>query len=314
MPGDLTDAINKQQCPLCESTASVNRLDVNAVVLCARCGQFKITRRFVDTVVAHPAPDTDAGELLPYVSAHTRQSWERKEEILLDNSNWKDLALAHKDIPVSRKLLYLLELIARRTTPGKSIVVNDTDVPLLDAIDFDEFKFLVQTQNELGYIERSEISTKSYNVILKAKGWEQIQEATVNGIPGKCFVAMSFAEDLKKPVFDDGIEPAVEIDCKMKAVRIDLVPHNDNIIDKIIAEIRTCQFMVADFTGHKAGVYFEAGFAKGLGREIIWTCREDDFENIHFDIAQFSHIVWKNSSDLRTRLANKIKATIPGAT
>ena len=96
----------------------------------------------------------------------------------------------------------------------------------------------------------------------------------------------------------------------MDPVRVDLVPHNDNIIDKIIAEIRTCQFMVADFTGQKAGVYFEAGFAKGLGRRVIWTCREDDFENVHFDIAQFSHIIWKDPRDLRTRLAARIRATI----
>ena len=180
--------------------------------------------------------------------------------------------------------------------------------PLFNAFDSKEVKFLLSTQHDLGYI-----SYHDGQATLTAKGWEQIQAATANGIPGKCFVAMSFDEDLKKPIFDDGIEPAIEIDCKMKAVRIDLVPHNDNIVDKIIAEIRTCQFMVADFTGNKAGVYFEAGFAKGLGREVIWTCREDDFENIHFDIAQFSHIVWKDPKDLRTRLAYKIKATIPGA-
>jgi nucleoside 2-deoxyribosyltransferase len=123
---------------------------------------------------------------------------------------------------------------------------------------------------------------------------------------------MWFHETLKE-AWEAGIYPAVKHDCKMEPVRIDLVPHNDNIVDKIIAEIRTCQFMVADFTGHRGGVYFEAGFAKGLGREVIWTCREDDFKNIHFDIAQFSHIVWKDPADLRTRLADRIKATILGA-
>ena len=132
----------------------------------------------------------------------------------------------------------------------------------------------------------------------------------IAGIPGKCFVAMSFHESLKD-AYEHGIYLAVKEDCKMDPVRIDLVPHNDNIVDKIIAEIRTCQFMVADFTGHKAGVYFEAGFARGLGRPVIWTCREDDFENRHFDTAQFSHIVWKDPGDLRMRLADRIKATIP---
>ncbi len=35
------------------------------------------------------------------------------------------------------------------------------------------------------------------------------------------------------------------------------------------------RFMIADFTGHRGGVYFEAGFAHGLGIPVIWTCRED---------------------------------------
>jgi hypothetical protein len=41
---------------------------------------------------------------------------------------------------------------------------------------------------------------------------------------------------------------------------VDRIEHNENINDKIIADLRACQFVVADFTGHKGGVYFEAGF------------------------------------------------------
>jgi hypothetical protein len=176
---------------------------------------------------------------------------------MLPGSNWKDIALAHKSIPVATKLFNFLEVIGRRTMPGRSMTIRaDRDYPLLDAFDELELTFLIETQRDLGYIEQV-LGQETYR--LKAKGWDTIQAASVNGIPGKCFVAMSFDPALK-PVYDDGIQPAVEIDCKMDPVRIDLVPHNDNIIDKIIAEIRTCQFMVADFTGNKAGVYFEAGF------------------------------------------------------
>ena len=297
------------QCPLCRGTASLWAYNgIDARIECGRCGTFKLTRRLYDTTLE--ALNREMKELLPYLSAHTRQASERGEEILLEVDNWKDYAMAHRAVPVSRKLFNLLELIARRTTPGKPTNIFDTDAPLLDAVDSTELSFLLGTQNDFGCTTQ----LNKHAVILKAKGWEQIQAATISGIPGKCFVAMSFDEDLKKPIFHDGIEPAIRIDCKMEPVRIDLVPHNDNIIDKIIAEIRTCQFMVADFTGNKAGVYFEAGFAKGLGREVIWTCRKDHFENIHFDIAQFSHIVWQDPHDLRTRLADRIKATIPGAT
>lgn len=96
----------------------------------------------------------------------------------------------------------------------------------------------------------------------------------------------------------------------MDPVRIDLLQHNEKICDKILAEIRSCQFIIGDFTLQRAGVYFEAGFAMGLGRPVIWTCREDDFENTHFDTRQYNHIVWDTPEDLREKLTNRIRATI----
>ena len=89
-----------------------------------------------------------------------------------------------------------------------------------------------------------------------------------------------------------------------------MIPHNENIIFKIIAEIRSSQFLVADFTGQNRGVYLEAGFAMGLGRPVIWTCRKDDFGKTHFDIKQFNHILWEAPEDLREKLADRIKAII----
>ena len=298
----------ENQCPLCQREARLYLFNsIDASVKCEKCAAFRITRVLYDTMLRPDVLEPETKELLPYLSAHTRQASERGEEIVLESNNWKVFASAHLNTPVSTKLTRLMELIASRSRPGIPAKLDvETDAPLLDAVDQKEMNFLVDTLAQVGNIKNSGGGW----VRLEAKGWEQIQSARMGGIPGRCFVAMSFEESLKKPIYDDGIYKAVKEDCKMEPVRIDLVPHNDNIIDKIIAEIRTCQFMVADFTGQKCGVYFEAGFAKGLGREVIWTCREDDFENVHFDIAQFSHIIWNNSDDLRTKLAHRIKATI----
>ena len=60
-------------------------------------------------------------------------------------------------------------------------------------------------------------------------------------------------------------------------------------------------------------IHFEAGLAMGLGRPVIWTCRKDDFENTHFDTRQYNHIVWETPEDLREKLADRIRATIPWA-
>ena len=64
-------------------------------------------------------------------------------------------------------------------------------------------------------------------------------------------------------IFEDGFKPAIEDDNRTKAVRIDRLEHNRKIDDEIIAEIRRSRYLVADFTGNRAGVYFEAGFALG---------------------------------------------------
>ena len=65
-----------------------------------------------------------------------------------------------------------------------------------------------------------------------------------------------------------------------------------NINDKILADISRAQFVVADFTHHPNGVYFEAGFALGLGKLVIWRCRLDEFrpDRVHFDTQPYNHI------------------------
>jgi hypothetical protein len=296
----MADEITK--CPLCHKDAKVVRSGDTNHVVCECCGKFSITQTFQATL-----GNEEIRWLLPYFSAHTRQASERGEVVMLPGSNWKDLALAHKDTSVSMKLFHLLELIGRRTMPGRSMTIKaDRDHPLLDAFDELELTFLIETQRDLGYIEQVH-SAESYR--LKAKGWDAIQGASVSGIPGKCFVAMSFHESLKD-AYDNGIFLAVKEDCKMDPVRMDLVEHNEKICDKMIAEIRTCQFLVSDVTLQRPNVYFEGGFAMGLGRPVIWTCREDDRKKVQFDTRQYNHIFWKDPKDLRLKLTDRIKATI----
>ena len=98
----------------------------------------------------------------------------------------------------------------------------------------------------------------------------------------------------------------------MTAIRIDRVHHNEKICDKILAEIRRCQFTVADFTRQSQGVYFEAGFAMTLGREVIRTCQEIEVaeKKLHFDTRQYPLIPWKDPADLRQQLSERINALI----
>jgi hypothetical protein len=294
-------------CPLCGLGAPVSREGDSPYVECQKCGTFGISEFLQNIFRSQRDTVADVKELLPYLSAHTRQASERGDTVILNHQDWKKLALAHKDTPISKKLFALLEFIARSAKPGTRASVRDTDAPLFDAFDRTELDFLLTTQSDVGFIDRV---GSSNSVSLKAKGWEQIQAATVNGIPGKCFVAMSFHESLSDAYWS-GIYLAVKEDCRMDPIRLDLVQHNEKICDKIVADIRTCQFLIADVTRASANVYFEAGFAMALGRTVIWTCCDGTFnEDVRFDTRQYPYIRWKNPADLREQLKDRIKATI----
>ena len=84
--------------------------------------------------------------------------------------------------------------------------------------------------------------------------------------------------------------------------------HANKIDDEIVAEIRRSAFLVADFTEHRQNVYFETGFAIGLGLQVIWTCRKDHIEELHFDIRQYNCIDWETERDLAQRLQQRIEA------
>ena len=116
--------------------------------------------------------------------------------------------------------------------------------------------------------------------------------------------------------FTDALTPAWEAISKAisntgyKPRRIDKVEHVNKICDEIVAEIRKSRFVVADFTGHRGGVYFEAGFALGRELPVIWTCRQNELDKLHFDIRQYNCIDWANELELEHKLKARIEAVV----
>ena len=173
--------------------------------------------------------------------------------------------------------------------------------------------------NEEGWIqhrttERAGASKNTlHELMLRPRGYARLAELDgINRGSKQAFVAMWF-DDSMSGAYDKGIQPAIE-DTGYRPIRIDRKDHNNRIDDEIIAEIRRSRFMVADFTqgesGARGGVYYEAGFAHGLNMPVIFTCRKDAIDNVHFDTRQYNHIVWETPEDLRDKLAKRIAATI----
>ena len=121
----------------------------------------------------------------------------------------------------------------------------------------------------------------------------------------KVFVAMWFDDSMKKA--RESIEKVIS-DCEYKPMLIDIKEHNNQIVPEIFKEIDDSTFVVADLTGHRGGVYYEAGYAMAKGKQVILCCK--DGETTHFDVAQINTIYWKDEDDLYERLIKRIKATI----
>ena len=87
------------------------------------------------------------------------------------------------------------------------------------------------------------------------------------------------------------------------------------IDNKMRAEIQTAAFVVADLSHDNYGAYWEAGYAEGLGKNVIYTCEKTKFDEMktHFDTNHHLTIPWdanepkKAGEDLKA----SIRATLP---
>jgi hypothetical protein len=139
------------------------------------------------------------------------------------------------------------------------------------------------------------------------KGFMHATEAKVSeSVNG--FIAMWFDKSMHS-ARAEGLEPAIR-KAGYNPVIVSGVEHINKIDDEIISQIRKSRFLVADFTGHRGGVYFEAGFAMGLGLPVFWTCQKDHLPDLHFDVRQYNCIDWTDTGDLAVRLRRRIEAVI----
>lgn len=142
------------------------------------------------------------------------------------------------------------------------------------------------------------------------KAWNRIEEINKNAGFGKnVFIAMSFAEGtestrevLKQGISNAGYTPVI----------IDEVTHNHQIVPEMFKQIRDSKFLVIDVSVPNNGAYYEAGYALGLGKEVIFCCKKEIFDDEtkrpHFDVSQKQMIVWKDEADLSDKLEKWIKS------
>lgn len=144
-------------------------------------------------------------------------------------------------------------------------------------------------------------------------GWErvrQIEKGEIN--TRKAFIAMQFNNKDLGFMLENFFKPAVE-KTGFTLERLDEAPKAGVIDNNMRVAIQTAAFVVADLTDDNSGAYWEAGYAEGLGKEVIFLCEESTFNLRHFDTAHMQTVKWSksNPNDAAEDLKATIRATLP---
>jgi nucleoside 2-deoxyribosyltransferase len=305
-------SIMKPSCIFCETESTCYNINWT----CPCCGKYQIDADTLSDLRTERVFQQNKHLLSGYI----REMNDYNEIPVIRYDTYKTL-LNHSLIPTTplQKVEKLLAYVYRNT----KMLYESVPIPLHPAIGYclnqDELLAAIRCAGDMGYLMPNEAAMVIKSPIYKflsVKGLEKAEELKKqDSVSKQGFVAMWFDEGMLK-TFDEFIAPAIE-DAGYKPFIIPMKEHNDDITDHIIAEIRRSKFLVADFTGHRGGVYFEAGFAYGLGLPVIWTCKDDWFNppgntarRVHFDVDHYNFIVWQDGADLRQKLVNRIRATV----
>ena len=327
---------NSKKCPYCGSNAIItdsgNLKDVN----CPACGNFKyedfaaIYGRNIKNEIAsflchkklenpnkHYLLKNSAGESgdknIIYPSVDEIRSFfphkfaDRISLILIALANKSDFFGDFIELPIEE--LESILFIKRFDEQGERLDSSKINSQYRQIVDY-------LTDNK--YADLDIIEKGIAEVSLLADGWKRVDELQQSDLNNKnVFVSMAFnegtektRETIKKGISDAGFSPEF----------IDEIVHNHQIVPEMFKLIRESRFLILEISDPNYGAYYEAGYALGLGKEVIICCSKDIFEKDfgeeskyrkpHFDIAQKQILIWDDYADLQKKLSEWIKAII----
>lgn len=144
--------------------------------------------------------------------------------------------------------------------------------------------------------------------VLKSGGPEierQSIKVETDILEGYAFIAMPINPN--DPNLEDVLDAIKETAtrCGLHAERVDESPSNDQITDRILQSIRRAQFVIVDLTNSKPNVFYEAGYAQGLGKTPIYVAREGT--KLEFDLKDYPVIFFKNMKQLKDLLEKRLR-------
>ena len=165
--------------------------------------------------------------------------------------------------------------------------------------------FAIEIATELvqrGLLTAIDGATISNNDLLEVgltlSGWDMYEAEKKGKVSGKYgFIAMKFGDPILDPFVDETLKPSIMNELGHELVDLRNVSRA-GVIDNIMrTQIRDSAFVLVDLTHDNSGAYWEAGYAEGLGKPVIYICEQKKFDEAktHFDTNHCTTVCWDTS-------------------
>lgn len=298
--------MNIEQCPICKSSKATFVFAPSGKDIiefkCLNCGEYNIS----GTAYACLENKEQNTKLSYAVRIMNNQG--ESVNIMYDNIESITNSIIYPSTIKEKANIVMEFLYENKKFYGNEFVLNGENYVGFGIETIHMMRAVVEYLIDSGYCTGNKIGDGGGYFALSSKGIQIIEDQrTYLSSSNQAFVAMSFDESLIK-IYDNGIKQAL-IKCGYIPKRIDDKGFNGEILTEIIKEIKKSSLLIADFTYNSNGVYFEAGAGTSLGLNLIYSCQQDDFEKLHFDVNHINYIKWKNEEDLYNQLVKRIKDT-----
>lgn len=162
-----------------------------------------------------------------------------------------------------------------------------------------EIKVSVQGSNLELFVNGVKVAATTYrfnrgqlSLLLQSNGPVSASNFRVKGQQAVCFVVMQFTDEYNS-LYSEVIRPTCE-EFKYKVVRADDFYTSGLIIEDITRSIKESTLVIADVTPNNANVFYEVGFAHGIGKPTI-LLSDRKREKLPFDISGFRTLFYDNT-------------------
>jgi hypothetical protein len=199
----------------------------------------------------------------------------------------------------------------RYATPNRDMLAAQIGLPIeTSGGDAATFGWLFSMFEKRGWFRTGQGSADQLQVQLTPEGWEQYAELSQKRTDGRnAFMAMKFGDADLDWMVENCFKPAVARTGFILRKLTDEQPAG--LIDnQIRAALLSSRFVIADLSHANLGAYWEAGYAEGLGRPVIYTCESSVWEQkkTHFDTSHMVTVIWEKT---KSAAAEKLlKSTI----